>query len=121
MKRIQKADELLAQTFARVDAVAMGISFGIVSGFGLIAATTALLIKGGTQIGKNLGLLSQYFPGYSVSWSGSIIGCAYGLAGGFIAGWALASVRNFSLILYAHAVKLKAILSGEHFLDRFDS
>ena len=121
MTRIDKADELLIRTFAKVDAIALGISCSLLSGLALGSATVILLIKGGDQIGRNLSLLAQYFPGYSVSWTGSIIGCAYGLVVGFAAGWTLALVRNFSLTIYAHALKLRAILSGNHFLDRFDS
>lgn len=121
MTRVQRADELLVQMFAKVDAIALGISCGIVCGLGLVAATVVLLIKDGEQIGSNLSLLSQYFPGYSVTWTGSIIGCAYGLAAGFAAGWTLAVIRNLSITVYAHAVKLWANLSANHFLDRFDS
>ena len=121
MTRVQKADELLVQTFAKVDAIALGISCGIVCGLGLVGATVMLLIKGGDKIGPNLSLLSQYFPGYSVTWTGSTIGCAYGLAAGFAAGWTLAFMRNLSITIYAHAIKLWANLSTNHFLDRFDS
>ena len=121
MIRSQKADELLIQTFAKVDAIAFGISTGVVCGLGLFAATIVLLIKGGENVGANLSLLSQYFPGYSVTWTGSIIGLIYALLAGFAAGWTLACVRNLSLAVYAYGVKLWANLSGNHFLDRFDS
>jgi hypothetical protein len=117
----QTADELVVRTFAKLDSIALGLSCGIVCGLGLVSATVILLIKGGDQIGPNLSLLGQYFPGYSVTWTGSILGCAYGLAAGFVAGWTLAFVRNFSLTVYAHAVRLQAVLSGNNFLDRFDS
>jgi hypothetical protein len=118
---IQKPDDLLARTFARLDAIALGASCGVVCGLGVFAATAILLIKGGEQIGPNLGLLSQYFIGYSVSWTGSIIGAVYGFVTGFITGWTIAFVRNVSIATYMHAVRLRAHLSANHFLDRFDS
>lgn len=121
MNRTQKADELLIQTFAKLDAIAFGISTGIVCGLGLFTATVALLIKGGFEVGRNLSLLAQYFPGYSVTWSGSLIGCAYGLAAGFVAGFTLAFVRNLSLTIYAYTVSFRANLTGNRFLDKFDS
>jgi hypothetical protein len=111
----------LVRAFAKVDAVALGISGGIVCSLGFVAATVILLIKGGDTIGPNLRLLSQYFPGYSVTWTGSVIAWAYGLAAGFAMGWMVASVRNLSIAIYAHAIKLWANLSSNHFLDRFDS
>jgi hypothetical protein len=119
--QLQKPDELLVQTFARLDAIALGVSCGVVFGVGIFAATVILLIKGGEVVGPNLTLLSQYFIGYSVTWTGSIVGAVYGLLTGFIGGWVLASVRNFTLAAYLHAIRLWAQLSNDHFLDRFDS
>ena len=117
----QKPDDLLVRTFGKLDAIALGGSCGIVCGLGLFAATAILLIKGGEEVGPNLGLLSQYFIGYSVTWTGSIIGALYGCVTGFVIGWSIAFVRNVSIATYLHAVRLRAQLSRDHFLDRFDS
>lgn len=116
-----RTEELIVQTFAKLDAIALGIACGVVSGSGLLIATAALLIKGGHLIGPNLSLISHYFPGYTVTWGGALIGGTYGLFTGFLIGWTLASVRNFSIAIYAHSMKLWANLSSQHFLDRFDS
>ena len=121
MSKLQKDDELLIQSFAKVDAVALGGACGIVFGLALWLATAVLLIKGGQQIGPHLSLLSQQYIGYSVTWSGSIVGAGYGLMTGFIAGWALASVRNLSISVYLHGIRLWSQLSRDYFLDRFDS
>jgi hypothetical protein len=117
----RRADEMLVQTFAKIDVIALGLSCGVVCSLGLLAATVILVIKGGDPIGPNLSLLAQYFPGYTVTWTGSIVGCAYGFVTGFVAGGTLAFARNFSLAIYAYGVKLRASLAGNHFLDRFDS
>jgi hypothetical protein len=121
MSKLQKQDELLIQTFAKLDAVALGAACGIVGGLGLWLATAILLIKGGQDVGLHLSLLSQQYIGYSVTWTGSFIGAAYGLMTGFIIGWTFAAVRNLSVAVYLHAVRLWSQLSSDHFLDRFDS
>jgi hypothetical protein len=114
-------DTALVRTFARLHAVALGISCGILLGSGIMAATLILLLKGGNQVGRNLVLLAQYFPGYSVTWSGSIVGLAYGVAVGFFLGWLLAFLRNFVIAAYLHCIKLWSNLSADRFLDGVDS
>ena len=114
-------DEFLIRAFARLHAAALGVSCGILCGFGIFAATAILLLKGGNVVGPNLVLLAQYFPGYTVTWFGSLIGGVYGLLLGFIGGWLLASLRNLSVTVYLHAVRLWTNLSANHFLDRFDN
>ncbi|MBI2822268.1 MAG: hypothetical protein HYX74_08595 [Acidobacteria bacterium] len=106
--------------FARIDAVALGISVGALLGLGLCAASIVLLLKGGVQVGSHLALLAQYFPGYSVSWKGSFAGLFYGFVTGFIWGWATAFLRNLVVMLYLSVVRLWATLSSiNHYLDRF--
>ena len=41
-----------------------------------------------------VGLFGQYFPGYSVSGPGVLLGLLYGFAAGFAAGWTFAYARN---------------------------
>ena len=112
-------DQLLERAFARVDAVALGIAVGALSGAGLCAATIILLLKGGPHVGQNLRLLSQFFPGYRVTWTGAFIGLGYGLLAGYAAGWLLATVRNAAIALYLLGVKLKAALGT--FRNFFDN
>jgi hypothetical protein len=121
MNESKTNDEILVQTFARVHAVALGAACGILLGSGILAATVILLLKGGQRVGQNLVLLAQYFPGYSVTWTGSVIGAFYGIAVGFALGWLMASMRNFMMAAYLHAVKLWSNLSADRFLDGVDS
>jgi hypothetical protein len=86
--------ELLSAAVARLRAGIMAVVFGMVGGCGLFLATVWLLIRGGTNVGKHLGLLGHYFPGYSVTWLGSVIGLFYGAATGAIVGWFVAWVYN---------------------------
>lgn len=94
---------VLIAGFARMDVVALAVAVGMVCAVGLFLSTIALLIKGappGVHIGPHLGLLSVYFPGYSVSWIGSVIGAIYagliGAALGFV--WGL--LWNMTHYLY---------------------
>jgi hypothetical protein len=121
MTEPQTNDVVLVRTFARLHVVALAISCGIILGAGTMAATLILVLKGGSQVGPNLVLLAQYFPGYSVTWSGSILGGLYGLAVGFALGGLLAFLRNVVIAAYLHCIKLWSNLSADNFLDGVDS
>jgi hypothetical protein len=118
MKVAGSSERLLLQTFARLDAKALGVAVGVWSGSTIFATTIFLLIKGGSPIGPTLGLLSQYFSLYTVTWGGSIVGFAYGLVFGFLIGWSIAFLRNLLVSVYLHLAKLKAYMSSANdFLD----
>lgn len=93
-------EETLSRAFPKLDRVAFGLSLGITAGALLFVATLILVLKGGEAVGPHLQLLSQYFPGYSVTVSGSVVGLAYGFAFGFIVGSGLAFLRNAAVLLY---------------------
>ena len=86
---------LLRSAIARLRASVMAVTFGLTAGVGLFLATVWLLIQGGEVVGPNLGLLANYFPGYSVTWPGAFVGFAYGLAVGAVFGWCMARLYNF--------------------------
>jgi hypothetical protein len=86
-ERLLEEDEEVIETYlARLNGRAWGIAIGLVLGLGLFAATIILVLKGGPVVGPRLALLGQYFPGYSVTVSGSFIGFVYGFFLGFCAG-----------------------------------
>jgi protoporphyrinogen oxidase len=95
--------ETLAGVFPKLDGVALGLSMGILFGLTLFLATLALVFKGGDVVGPRLQLLAQYFPGYSVTPAGSVLGLAYGFITGLIGGWSFAFLRNGFLFLYMAA------------------
>jgi hypothetical protein len=72
----------------------LGIVLGILLGAGLFLATNFLVLKGGRHVGAHLGLLSNFFPGYRVTFFGSIIGFCYMFFVGFIGGIVLGAVYN---------------------------
>jgi hypothetical protein len=86
--------EMIRAAVARLRAGITAVVFGMVCGLGLFVATIWLLIRGGPFVGKTLGLLGNYFPGYSVTWAGAVIGLVYGIAFGAVVGWSTASIYN---------------------------
>ena len=94
-----KSDQLNPQPDAsrmlRIDAMLWGITAGLLFGIGLFVATIWLVIQGGQQVGKHLGLLGHYFIGYKVTYVGSAIGFVWAFLTGFVAIWLLVSVYNF--------------------------
>ena len=88
------ARELVGAAIVRLRARVMALVFAAVSGTGLFVATAWLVARGGENVGSHLGLLSNYFPGYSVTWPGAIVGALYGAVLGGIVGWAMAWIYN---------------------------
>ena len=86
--------QVLRSAIARLRASVMAVVFGMVGGTGLFVATAWLLISGAEPIGPHLSLLGNYFPGYSVTWPGSVIGLLYGAVFGGIVGWTVAWIYN---------------------------
>ena len=86
--------ELLQASITRLRASVMALVFGLVGGMGLFVATLWLVIRGGERVGPHLGLLGQYFPGYSVTWSGCFVGFFYGALVGAATGWSVAWLYN---------------------------
>jgi protoporphyrinogen oxidase len=97
--------DAIAGAFPKLDRIALGLSLGVATGALLWLATLILVLKGGDVVGPNLGLLSQYFPGYSVTVSGSLLGLVYGFVVAFIGGWLFAFLRNSVVFLYLSAAQ----------------
>lgn len=105
-------DRMIVESLAKLDGVALGVSLGVIFGLIIFAATNILVYKGGDVIGPNLSLLEQYFIGYEVTFSGSIVGLIYGVLVGFIVGWLIATLRNFVVSLYIHYLKVRGSMSA---------
>ena len=98
----------LSRIFPKLDRVALGLSVGMAAGLLLFLATLWLVLKGGVVVGPRLRLLNQYFPWYSVTASGSVLGFAYGFAVGFVGGWGFAFLRNVVIFLYMAVIHRRA-------------
>jgi hypothetical protein len=91
---MQQEDEVLRKAVAHLNAKMLGSILGVIMGFGLFLATIILVLKGGPVVGPHLALLGQFFPGYSVTFLGSIIGFFYAFITGFLIGAVLGVVYN---------------------------
>jgi hypothetical protein len=89
-----KADDEVTRAVARIHGGVLALVCAILGGSGLFLMTFWLLIKGGPRVGQHLGLLENYFPGYSVTWRGSVIGLLYGALVGAVVGWVIGAVYN---------------------------
>ena len=95
----ERLTEIFRDAFPKLDRVALGTAVGLTCGFSLLLATLFLVVKGGDIVGPNLALLAQYFPGYTVTATGSLIGFLYGFIAGFAGGWIMAFLRNASVFV----------------------
>ncbi len=87
-------EELIDRALLRMNAVATSVGLGLLGGVVLFVTTLVLALRDGPAAGPHLGLLSQYFPGYSVTVVGAFVGFVYAFAVGAAAGFVLSSVYN---------------------------
>ncbi len=86
--------ESVNQAIMRLNGRAWGIAMGLLLGGGLFVATNFLVLKGGANVGQHLQLLRVFFPGYSVTFGGSLIGFVYAFVLGYALGRLIGSVYN---------------------------
>lgn len=85
---------LVRDAVARLRTGILAIVMGLVCGTGLAFATATLTLRGGIMVGRHLGLLHVYFPGYSVTWPGVFVGFGYGTAVGVVIGLIMGTIYN---------------------------
>ena len=98
---VDETDQILERAVIRLNANILGIVLGILGGLGIFIATNFLVLKGGEVVGPHLKLLGNFFPFYTVTFTGSLLGFVYGVICGYVAGFVIASIYNL-------VVKLKA-------------
>jgi hypothetical protein len=76
-------NETVDRALLRLNGRAWGIALGLLLGVGLFVATNVLVLKGGPAVGTHLQLLAVYFPGYRVTFLGSLIGFVYAFVVGY--------------------------------------
>jgi hypothetical protein len=87
-------DKALQDAILKLNGRAWGIAFGLLMGGGLFLATNILVLEGGIQVGKHLRLIGVFFPGYTVSFLGSLIGFVYAFVVGYALGRLIGMVYN---------------------------
>jgi hypothetical protein len=91
---MESNDERLLREVVRLNSITTGIAFGILGGLLIFLATLWLVLQGGLRVGQHLMLLGNYFPGYRVTFLGSIIGFGYGFITGFFTGAMIGWIYN---------------------------
>ncbi len=76
----------------KLNARALALSAGILWGAAVFVITIATLLRGAP--GQHLSLLGGVYPGYTVSYPGSVIGFVYGFVSAAVLGWLLARLYN---------------------------
>lgn len=89
-------EEEVESYLLRLNGRAWGIACGLLFGIGLFVATNFLLIVGGENVGQHLSLLSVYFPGYAVTFVGSLVGFVYAFVVGYATGRIVSGVYNLA-------------------------
>lgn len=107
----------LLLAFAPLHKRAFGLAVGIAMGLAIGLVTLVSLWLDPYGYG-HLALLGQYLAGYTVSWTGALIGAAWGLFIGFVAGWFFAFARNLAVATWIFAVRTRAEMRATRdFLD----
>ena len=98
---VDQSELMLERAVLRLNANILGLVLGIIAGLLIFVTTNFLIFKGGPVVGPHLALLRNFFPYYSVTFLGSLVGFFWGLLFGYIAGFVTASLYNL-------VVKLKS-------------
>jgi len=99
MQTIHDEMREVSQVVVRLHATVLAVVGAVVTGMGLFIITVWLVLTGGAQMGVHLQLLKHYFIGYSVSWSGSLLGLWYGALTGGVMGWSVGKIYNGVLLM----------------------
>lgn len=111
-----KDQALLSAVFAKMDVIAMAVAVGVLFALGLFVATAVLLLQEvppGYPVGPHLGALSDYLPGYSVSWAGSAAGLIYGFLIGAVTGFAIAMFWNLTHYIALASMLIKTAILAD--------
>lgn len=95
-------EKLVLTRLMRLNEHIHGVAFGFLAGLGVFMATNWLVLKGGPVgpegeplVGPHLSLLGQFFWGYTVTFTGSLIGFAYTFVLAYLAGYLIAKLYNW--------------------------
>lgn len=114
--------EAIAFAFAPLHKRRFGMAVGVATGTLILLVTVIdLLVKGGgvpRDPTFSLDLLGAYFAGYSVTWTGAVLGFGWGFVVGAVAGWFLAFIRNIVIATQVFLLRTRAELARTRdFLD----
>jgi hypothetical protein len=88
-------EEQIRKSVVRLNGHILGFVLAVIGALIIFIATNWLVLKGGEVVGPHMGLIDQFLIGYSVTFTGSIIGAAYAFVIGYISGLFVAAVYNW--------------------------
>ncbi len=89
-------EEVVDVYLSKLSGHAWGLSLGLILAAGLFGATNILVLKGGENVGQHLGILSQYFWGYDVTFVGSLVGAFWAFLFGYVSARVVCGIYNFA-------------------------
>lgn len=92
-------EEIIKNAVLRLNGKILGFVIGSIAALAIFVATNWLVLKGGDVVGPHMGLLGQFFWGYSVTFGGSLVGAAYAFLAGYLSGIFISWVYNGVLLL----------------------
>ena len=98
-KSAANEEALIKHAVTRLNGKVLGFVIGAVFAVGIFVATNWLVLKGGEVVGPHMGLLDQFYWGYSVTFVGSFVGAAYAFVTGFLCGLFIGWIYNAVLYL----------------------
>lgn len=110
-------EQELELAFAPLHKRHFGVASALVGAVLLFLVTAVHLLR---QPGEPypLVLLDNYLPGYTVTWTGALVGAFWGLWVGFVVGWFFAFCRNLVIACARLFFRAKAELADARgFLD----
>ena len=111
----QRRRTILAWAFARVDVIAFSVASAAAFALVLFVVTAGIAWKGappGVPVGPHLAHLASYFPGYSVSVRGALIGALSAGVLGALCGLVLAAFWNLAHALLLGVIRVRANLAA---------
>ncbi len=107
-------ERIIMWAFAKLDVTAFVAASAIVGGASLLVLTLALVLKGaepGMPVGPHLAHLATFFPGYSVTAGGALVGAGYASVIGGLLGLVIAGVWNLAHRLFLAFIRMRANLA----------
>jgi protoporphyrinogen oxidase len=88
------------RVFPKLDAPALGLSLGLMTGVLLAVITLFAWQQGDPGVVTAVELINQFYPGYTVTLLGAVIGFLYAFVTGYLVGWFFAFLRNVTTAFY---------------------
>ena len=97
-------DAVLHRILGRIVKARLAAAVGTVCGSLFFMVTLIAILRADPFLSSTVGLLGEYFFGYTLTINGAFLGLMYGFVWGSIVGWMFAYIYNLSLGLYSRFV-----------------